>query len=155
MVFPLNPALISLALADFYVCLDRPSPMAQWVKNPPATQETQKWVSSLGWEDPQGRKWQRTPKFLPEKSHGQRSLMGYSSKGCKESDMIEQLTVYALYISILSLIYIYIYIYVYRYISFFILQAKYSNCFYYPLQILALQLHLAKTFPSIYLIPWS
>ena len=27
--------------------------MAQWVKNPPAMQETQeKWISSLGWEDP-------------------------------------------------------------------------------------------------------
>ena len=29
------------------------SPMAQWVKNPPAMQETQEtWVRSLGWEDP-------------------------------------------------------------------------------------------------------
>ena len=29
------------------------SPMAQWVKNLPATQETQEtWVQSLGWEDP-------------------------------------------------------------------------------------------------------
>ena len=28
-------------------------PMAQWVKNPPAMQETQEtWVRSLGWEDP-------------------------------------------------------------------------------------------------------
>ena len=27
--------------------------MAQWVKNPPAVQETQEtWVQSLGWEDP-------------------------------------------------------------------------------------------------------
>ena len=30
-----------------------------------------------------------TPVFLPEKSHGQRSLDGYSSWGCKESDMTE------------------------------------------------------------------
>ena len=29
------------------------SPMAQWVKNPPAMQETQEmWIWSLGWEDP-------------------------------------------------------------------------------------------------------
>ena len=34
------------------------------------------------------RKWQPTPVFLPRKSHGQRSLMGYSP--ClKESDMTE------------------------------------------------------------------
>ena len=29
------------------------------------------------------RKWQPTPVFLPEKSHGQRSLVGYSPSGCK------------------------------------------------------------------------
>ena len=28
-----------------------------------------------------------SPVFLPEESHGQRSLMGYSPSGCKESDM--------------------------------------------------------------------
>ena len=35
------------------------------------------------------RKWQPTPIFLPGKSHGQRSLVGYSPWGCKESDMTE------------------------------------------------------------------
>ena len=35
------------------------------------------------------RKWQPTPVFLPEKSHGQRSLAGYSPQGQKESDMTE------------------------------------------------------------------
>ena len=38
------------------------------------------------------RKWQSTPGFLPEKSHRQRSLVGYSPWGHKESDMAEQLT---------------------------------------------------------------
>ena len=33
--------------------------------------------------------WQLTPVFLPEKSHGQRSLAGYSPKGRKESDTTE------------------------------------------------------------------
>ena len=48
------------------------------VKNLPAMQETQEMqVQSLGWEDPQRRKWQPTPVFLPGESHGQRSLMGY------------------------------------------------------------------------------
>ena len=30
------------------------------------------------------------PVFLPGKSHGQRSLVGYSSWGCKQSDMTER-----------------------------------------------------------------
>jgi len=33
-----------------------------------------------------------TPVFLPGESHGQRSLIGYSPWGCKESGMTEQLT---------------------------------------------------------------
>ena len=35
--------------------------------------------------------WQPTPVLLPGKSHGQRSLVGYSPWGCKESDTIEGL----------------------------------------------------------------
>ena len=38
---------------------------------------------------PGRRKWQPTPKFLPGESHGQRSLVGYSPWGCRESDMTE------------------------------------------------------------------
>ena len=34
----------------------------------------------------QRSKWQPTPVFLPGKSHGQRSLAGYSPLGHKESD---------------------------------------------------------------------
>ena len=37
------------------------------------------------------RKWQPTPVFLPGKSHGQRSLVGYSPWGHKESDTTERL----------------------------------------------------------------
>ena len=37
------------------------------------------------------RKWQPTPVLLPGKSHGQRSLVGYSPCGCKKSDTTEQL----------------------------------------------------------------
>ena len=33
------------------------------------------------------RKWQPTSVFLPEKSHGQKSLVGYSHGVGKESDM--------------------------------------------------------------------
>ena len=41
------------------------------------------WVQSLVQEDPLRRKWQPTPIFLPGKSHGQRSLAGYSPWACK------------------------------------------------------------------------
>ena len=36
-------------------------------------------------------KWQPTPVLLPGESHIQRSLVGYSPWGCKESDTTEQL----------------------------------------------------------------
>ena len=61
--------------------------VAQVVKNVPAMQET--WVPSLGQEDPWRRAWQPTPVFLPGESHGQRSLVGYSPWGPKESDATE------------------------------------------------------------------
>ena len=38
---------------------------------------------------PGERKWQPTPVFLPEEFHGQRSLVGYRSQGCKELDTTE------------------------------------------------------------------
>jgi len=34
-----------------------------------------------------------TPVFLPGEFHGQRSIVGYSSRGCKESDAPERLTI--------------------------------------------------------------
>ena len=43
------------------------------------------WMGKIPWR----RKWQPTPVFLPGKSHGQRSLAGYSPWGCKELDMTE------------------------------------------------------------------
>ena len=46
-------------------------------------------VQSLGWEDHLERKWQPTPVLLPGKSHGQRSLVGYSPYGYKELDVTE------------------------------------------------------------------
>ena len=44
------------------------------------------WVEKIH----QRRKWQLTPAFWSEKSHGQRSLVGYSPRDCKESDTTEQ-----------------------------------------------------------------
>ena len=52
-------------------------------------------VRSLGQEDLLEKKWQPPPGFLPGESHGQRSLVGYSPWGWKESDMTEQLALYS------------------------------------------------------------
>ena len=75
-----------------YMCLSRlkASLMAQTVKSMPAKQGT--WVQSLIGKLPWRRKWQLTPVLLPGKSHGWRSLAGYSAWSCKELDMTEQLT---------------------------------------------------------------
>ena len=43
------------------------------------------WVGKIPWR----RKWQPTPVFLPEKSHGQRSLVGYRQEGRAELDTTE------------------------------------------------------------------
>ena len=48
-------------------------------------------VQSLGREDPlEEERATHTPVFLSGKSHGHRSLAGYSPWGYKESDMIYQ-----------------------------------------------------------------
>ena len=51
------------------------------------------WVGKISWR----RKWQPTSVFLPGKSHGRRSLVGYSPWGRKESDMTERLRFHFLY----------------------------------------------------------
>ena len=51
------------------------------------------WVGKI----PCKRKWQPTAVFLPGKSHRQRSLMGYSPQGHKESDTTEQLSIHTHY----------------------------------------------------------
>ena len=45
-------------------------------------------IPGLG-RSPGGGAWQPTPVFLSGKSHGQRSLMGHSPWGHKESNMTE------------------------------------------------------------------
>ena len=41
------------------------------------------WVPFLGREDPLEKEMATTPVSLPGKSHGRRSLVGYSPWGCK------------------------------------------------------------------------
>ena len=66
--------------------------VAQRVKNPPTMREI--WVRSLGWEDPQEEGMATYSSILPGKSHGQRSLAGYSPWGHKELDTTERVTRY-------------------------------------------------------------
>ena len=46
------------------------------------------WIGKILWR----REWLSTSVFLPGESHGQRSLVGYSPRGRKESDTAERLT---------------------------------------------------------------
>ena len=62
--------------------------MAQTVKMQSRRAGFDPWVRKIPW----GRNWQPTPIFLPEESHGQRSLAGCSPWSLKELDMTEQLT---------------------------------------------------------------
>ena len=52
------------------------------------------WFGKIPWR----RKWQSTPVLLPGISHGQRSLVGYSPRGRKESDMTERLHFHFTYV---------------------------------------------------------
>ena len=69
--------------------------MALVVKNLSASARNKRcelnpWVGKIPWR----RKWQPTPVFLPGKSHGQRSLAGYSPWGHRESDTTEDTCMY-------------------------------------------------------------
>ena len=79
------------SILSYYWChFNRVSSVAQWERICQQCRRCQfhLWVGKIPWR----RKWQPTPIFLPGKSHGQRSLAGYSPWDCKESDMIEWLT---------------------------------------------------------------
>ena len=68
---------IFLIFTSWYITC-RASQVAQWQRTHLPMQETQEmWVRSLG------QKRQPTPVFLPGKSNGQRSLVGYSPWGCR------------------------------------------------------------------------
>ena len=70
--------------------------MAQWGK-PSHSTCTARDTGDIGsvtgsGRSPGGGRWQHTPVSLPEKSCGQRNLVGYSPWGHKESDVTEQLS---------------------------------------------------------------
>ena len=68
--------------------LDRASQVALVVKNLPANAGDIRGVGLIpgSGKIPRWRAWQFTPIFLTREAHGQRSLVGYSPWGHKESD---------------------------------------------------------------------
>ena len=70
------------------------------VKNPPANAGDAGDLGSVlgSGRSPGKGKWQPTPEFLPRKFHGQRSPVGYSPWGCKESDTTDQLSIHKNYL---------------------------------------------------------
>ena len=75
------------------ICHLSASQVAQLVKNPPANADKTRlrgfhpWVGTIAWR----RQWQPTPVFLPRKSHGQKSLAGYSQHGRKNRTWLSML----------------------------------------------------------------
>ena len=75
-------SLMGAALGE-HLGKHRSTLVAHMIKNPPTMQGTRVW--SLGPEDPLEKEMQTNPVFLPGKSQGQRSLVGYSPWACKWS----------------------------------------------------------------------
>ena len=76
--------------ADYIRNTLSPGGLPKWLRGKKSTCQCRRcrfnsWVRKIPW----GRKWQPTAVFLPGKTHGKRSLVGYSPGGCKESDMTE------------------------------------------------------------------
>ena len=66
--------------------------MTQVVKNLPAMLQTSVWAGDLGWEDLLEKEMATYSSILAWRIHGERSLVGYSPRGRKESDTTEQLS---------------------------------------------------------------
>ena len=70
------------------------SPVVLVVKNPPANAGEKRPLAPWARKIPWGGAQQPTPVFLPGKSHGQWSVAGYSSRGCRVrqdwSDLAQQ-----------------------------------------------------------------
>ena len=84
----LKPTLLIYLNIFIYLLTYLGFPGGSVVKNLPANVEN---AGPLGQEDPLGKEMATHSVFLPGESHGQRSLVGFSPKSSKESDMTEQL----------------------------------------------------------------
>ena len=79
--------VIKMRTFGFHSSLERASLVTHMLKNLPAMHETQ--VQFLVWEDPLEKQMATHSSILTWRSHGQKSLEGYSSWGSKESDTTE------------------------------------------------------------------
>ena len=78
------------------------------------------------------RKWQPTPVFLPEKSHGQRSLVGYSPWDCRELDTTERWsTIMYVYMHVIDICVWYIHAHIYTYIWYIYERRKVYLAFFF------------------------
>ena len=80
------PPPMGFARQEYWSGVPSPSP-STWQCWRQKRWEFHPWVGKIPWE----RKWQSTPVFLPEKSHGWRRLLGCSPWGCEESDTTKRL----------------------------------------------------------------
>ena len=80
------PSLLNI----FCLNLKQSSLVAQRLNHLPAMQET--WVQSLAWKYPLEKEMEPTPVLLLGKSHGWRSLVGYSPWDRKESKTLNSKT---------------------------------------------------------------
>ena len=86
--FTIGPPWSSSHEDTSHIGLGPTPPEVSAVKDLPVTQQLQEtWVQPWGREDPLEKEWKPTPVFLPGKSNGLGSLVGYSPWGRKDSDM--------------------------------------------------------------------
>ena len=85
------PVCMQLLPSDFPYGTSDKEPACQYRRH--ERHRLDPWVRKIPWR----RKWQPTPVFLPEGSHGQRSLAGCSPRDHKESDKLKWLSMRALF----------------------------------------------------------
>ena len=79
-----------IQLLIYFISSTNPPELPWWLSSKESTCQSRRcgfspWIGKIPWR----RKWHLSPVFLPEKSHGQRSLVGYIPGGCKERGITE------------------------------------------------------------------
>ena len=76
--------VVAFSPEGFFVGCIQEGGLPWWLSNKESTCQCRRHrFDPRAGEIPWSRKWQPTPIYLPGKSHGQRSLAGYSPQGCK------------------------------------------------------------------------
>ena len=90
---PVHGGISAASLASAYqVPTAHPSGLPRWLSGKESTCQCRRYrkcgFNPWVWKIPWRRKWQPTPVFLPGESHGQRSLAGYSPRGLKKPERL-------------------------------------------------------------------